>query len=140
MSEQQSTFPRRDAEGRIQHLGDLIGVALAGAVIGMLVLVLFDGAFAWFGAGDFGQANGWLAVILPAWLFWEDFRSWEFGAPRVAAALVAVAVAVVSGLLVAGLATGLPPLASGGLAAVTFTVVYALVWFPGVRWLVNRTS
>lgn len=53
---------------------------------------------------------------------------------------MAVAVAVVSGLLVAGLATGLPPLASGGLAAVTFTVVYALVWFPGVRWLVNRTS
>ncbi|MEU6021058.1 hypothetical protein [Micromonospora sp. NPDC047134] len=140
MSEQQSGFPRRDAEGRIQTLGDLLGVALAGAVIGMLVLVLFDAAFAGFGAGDFGQANGWLAVILPAWLFWEDFRAWEFGAPRVVAALVAVAVAVVSGLLVAGIATGLPPLASGGLAAATFTVVYALVWFPGVRWLAKRTS
>ncbi|TCB92842.1 hypothetical protein E0H26_23650 [Micromonospora zingiberis] len=140
MSEQQSTFPRRDADGRIQTLGDLLGVALAGAVLGLLVLVLFDGAFAWLGAGDFGQANGWLAVILPAWLFWEDFRAWEFGAPRVVAGLVAVAVAVVSGLLVAGVATGLPPLVSGGLAAATFTVVYALVWFPGVRWLVSRTS
>ncbi|RIV36120.1 hypothetical protein [Micromonospora radicis] len=140
MAEQQSTFPRRDDDGRILTLGDLLGVALAGAVIGLLVLVLFDAAFAWFGAGDFGQANGWLAVILPAWLFWEDFRAWEFGAPRVVAALVAAAVAIVSGLLVAGVAVGLPPLLSGALAAVTFTVVYAAVWFPGVRWLVNRTS
>lgn len=141
MTEQQSsTFPRRDAEGRIQTLGDLLGVTLAGVVIGLLVLVLFDAAFASFGAGDFGQANGWLAVILPAWLFWEDFRAWEFGAPRVVAALVAVAVAVVSGLALAGVTTGLPPLLSGTLGAATFTVVYAAIWFPGVRWLTSRTG
>jgi hypothetical protein len=140
MTEQQSAFPRRDAEGRIRALGDLLGVSLAGAVIGLLVLVLFDVAFAWLGAGDFGQANGWLAVILPVWLFWEDFRAWAFGAPRVVAALVALAMAVVSGLLLAGVATGLPPLLSGALAATTFTVVYALVWFSGVRWLTNRTG
>ncbi|TBL36623.1 MULTISPECIES: hypothetical protein [unclassified Micromonospora] len=139
MSEQQSAFPRRDDDGRIRFLGDLLGVSLGGVVIGMLVLVLFDTAFAWFGAGDFGQANGWLAVILAVWLFWEDFRAWEFGAPRLVAGLVALAMAVVSGLLVAGVVTGLPPLLSGGLAAVTFTVVYTLVWFPGVRWLVDRT-
>ncbi|WBB56090.1 hypothetical protein [Verrucosispora sp. WMMD573] len=140
MTEQQSAFPRRDAEGRIRTLGDLVGVGLAGVVIGLLVLVLFDVAFAWFGAGEFGQANGWLAVILPAWLFWEDFRAWDFGAPRVVAALVAVAMAVVSGLLVAGVARALPPLLSGVLAATTFTVVYAMIWFPGVRWLANRTG
>ncbi|NLU80187.1 hypothetical protein HCA58_17735 [Micromonospora sp. HNM0581] len=140
MTEQQSAFPRRDAEGRIRTLSDLLGVGLAGVVIGLLVLVLFDVAFAWLGVGEFGQANGWLAVILPAWLFWEDFRAWEFGAPRVVAALVAVATAVVSGLLVAGVATVLPPLLSGVLAATTFTVVYAMIWFPGVRWLDNRTS
>ncbi|WP_433530891.1 hypothetical protein ACQPYA_01780 [Micromonospora sp. CA-263727] len=140
MTEQQSAFPRRDAEGRIRTLGDLLGVGLAGVVIGLLVLVLFDGAFASFGAGDFGQANGWLAVILPAWLFWEDFRAWEFGAPRVVAALVAVAVAVVAGLALAGVTVGLPSLLSGGLAAATFTVVYAVIWFPGVRWLASRTS
>ncbi|WFE45419.1 hypothetical protein [Verrucosispora sp. WMMD1129] len=140
MTEQQSAFPRRDAEGRIRTLGDLVGVGLAGVVIGLLVLVIFDAAFAWFGAGEFGQANGWLAVILPAWLFWEDFRAWDFGAPRVVAALVAVAMAVVSGLLVAGVATTLPPLLSGVLAATTFTVVYAMIWFPGVRWLANRTG
>ncbi|MGN9774756.1 hypothetical protein ACTMS0_03070 [Micromonospora sp. H33] len=140
MTEQQSGFPRRDAEGRILTLGDLLGVSLAGLVVGLLAVVLFDWAFASFGAGEFGRANGWLAVILPAWLYWEDFRAWEFGAARVVAVLVAGAVAVTAGLVVAGLAAGLPPLLSGGLGAAAFTVAYAVVWFPGVRWLARRTG
>ncbi|NJP31287.1 hypothetical protein [Micromonospora thermarum] len=140
MTEQQSGFPRRDADGRILTLGDLLGVSLAGLVVGLLAVVLFDWAFASFGAGEFGRANGWLAVILPAWLYWEDFRAWEFGAARVVTALVAGAVAVTAGLVVAGLAAGLPPLLSGALGAATFTVVYAVVWFPGVRWLARRTG
>ncbi|MGC4756910.1 hypothetical protein [Micromonospora trifolii] len=138
--EQQSGFPRRDAEGRIRTLGDLLGVCLAGLVIGVLALVLFDWAFASIGAGDFGHTNGWLAVILPAWLFWDDFRAWEFGAARVVAAVVAAAVGVFAGLLIAGLAAGLPPLLSGALAAGVFTVAYAALWFPGVRWLARRTG
>ncbi|MFD0785371.1 hypothetical protein ACFQZ8_15800, partial [Micromonospora azadirachtae] len=101
MTEQQSSFPRRDAEGRIRFLGDLLGISLAGWVIGVLALVLFDWAFSSFGANGAGRANGWLSVILPVWLFWEDFRAWEFGAARVMAGLVAAAVAVVVGLLVA---------------------------------------
>ncbi|SBT53912.1 hypothetical protein [Micromonospora narathiwatensis] len=140
MSEQQSTFPRRDAEGRIRTLGDLLGVSLAGLVIGVLALVLFEWAFATMGAGAFGRTNGWLAVILPVWLFWDDFRAWEFGAARVVAALAGVAVGIFAGLLAAGLAAGLPPLVSGGLAAAVFTVVYAVIWFPGVHWLARRTS
>ncbi|MGC4804880.1 hypothetical protein [Micromonospora sp. DT233] len=133
-------FPRRDAQGRVVALGDLLGVGLAGLVIGLLALLLFDWGFATVGAGDFGQANGWLAIILPAWFYWDDFRSWEFGAARVVAALAAVALSVVGGLLVAGLADGLPPLLSGGLAAAAFTVLYAVVWFPGVHWLARRTG
>ncbi|GGM20975.1 hypothetical protein [Micromonospora yangpuensis] len=133
-------FPRRDADGRILTLGDLLGVSLAGVVIGVLALVLFDAAFASFGAGDFGSANGWLAIILPAWLFWDDFRAWEFGAARVVAALVAAVTGVLAGLLVAGLAAGLPALASGALAAAAFAVAYATIWFPGVRWLARRTG
>ncbi|MER7439923.1 hypothetical protein [Micromonospora avicenniae] len=140
MTEQQSGFPRRDAEGRIRFLGDLLGISLAGWVIGVLALVLFDWAFSSFGAGGSGRANGWLSVILPVWLFWEDFRAWEFGAARVMAGLVAAAVGVVVGLLVAGLAAGLPGLLSGALAAAAFTVVYAVVWFSGVRWLARRTG
>ncbi|MEH1169605.1 hypothetical protein V6V47_29920 [Micromonospora sp. CPCC 205539] len=138
--EQQDGFPRRDAEGRIRTLGDLLGVCLAGLVIGALALVLFDWAFASIGSGDFGHTNGWLAVILPAWLFWDDFKAWEFGAARVVAALVAAAVGVFVGLLVAGLGSGLPPLLSGSLAAAAFTVAYGTVWFPGVRWLARRTG
>ncbi|WFF02433.1 hypothetical protein [Micromonospora sp. WMMD964] len=139
-SEQQGGFPRRDAEGRVATLGDLLGVCLAGVVIGALALVLFDWAFASIGAGDFGHTNGWLAVILPAWLFWDDFRAWDFGAARVLAAVVAAAVGVFVGLLIAGLGAGLPPLLSGALAAAAFTVAYAVVWFPGVRWLARRTG
>ncbi|KOX14938.1 hypothetical protein ACWD6L_21440 [Micromonospora profundi] len=139
-SEKQGGFPRRDDQGRIRTLADLLGVCLAGLVIGVLALVVFELAFASFGAGDFGNTNGWLAVILPAWLFWDDFRAWEFGAARVVAALVAAAVGVVSGLLIAGLGSGLPPLLSGALAAAAFTVAYAAVWFTGVRWLARRTG
>ncbi|MGC4810500.1 hypothetical protein ACLQ29_08255 [Micromonospora sp. DT228] len=140
-SEQQGGFPRRDAQGRVRTLGDLLGVCLAGLVIGALALVLFDWAFASIGAGDFGHTNGWLAVILPAWLFWDDFRAWEFGAARVMAAVAAAAVGVFVGLLIADLAAaGLPTLFSGTLAAGAFTVVYAMIWFPGVRWLSRRTG
>ncbi|MEU4642737.1 hypothetical protein [Micromonospora sp. NPDC023814] len=140
MTEQRSGFPRRDAEGRILTLGDLLGVSLAGLVIGVLAVVLFDWAFTLIGSGDFGRANGWLAIILPAWLFWDDFRAWEFGAARVVAALVAGAVGLVAGLVVAGLAAGLAPLVSGGLGAAAFTLGYAVVWFHGVHWLARRTG
>ncbi|MFI2709004.1 hypothetical protein ACH495_02580 [Micromonospora sp. NPDC018662] len=138
--EQQRGFPRRDAEGRILTLGDLLGVTLAGLVIGLLALLLFEWAFAAVGAGGFGGTNGWLAVILPLWLFWDDFRAWEFGAARVLAALVGLGVGVLAGLLAAGLAAGLPALFTGALAAAVFTVVYAVIWFHGVHWLARRTG
>jgi hypothetical protein len=140
MSEAQSTFPRRDAEGRIVGFGDLVGVVLAGVVVGVLALVLFDGVIKIMGRGTFGGANGWLAVILPAWIFVEEFRGWAGGPIRVMAALVAAAIGVTLGLLAAGLASALPSLWSGALAATVFTVAYALVWFYGIRWLARRTG
>ncbi|MDG4763264.1 hypothetical protein O7632_03940 [Solwaraspora sp. WMMD406] len=136
--------PRRDAEGRIATLADLIGVVLAGLVIGLLVLLLFDGVFQLIASGRLGQSNGWLAVILPAWLFADDFRAWRGGSARFVAALVALGVGVASGLLAAGVATGivfgLPPLVSGGIGAAVLSVAYATVWFHGVRWLDGRTG
>ena len=136
----QNTFPRRDGEGRVTGLADLVGVTLAGLVIGVLALVLFDGVFSLIGLGTFGRANGWLAVILPVWLFVEEFRAWRGGPARVVSALVALAFGVVAGLLAAGLASALPPLWSGAVAAVVFSLAYAVVWFYGIRWLVRRTS
>lgn len=143
MSERDETrdgYPRRDAEGRVVALGDLVGVSLAGVVVGVLALTLFDWTFDLLGFGDFGGANGWLAVILPVWLFVEDFRAWGFGAARVVAAVAATGMAVTSGLLTAGLVDDLPSLVSGALAAVVFTIDYAVVWFLGVRWLARRTG
>ncbi|MFY1635547.1 hypothetical protein ACN27F_20110 [Solwaraspora sp. WMMB335] len=135
------SLPRRDAAGRIVVLADLLGVVLAGLVIGLLVLLLFDGVFTLIGSGGrLGQSNGWLAVILPAWLFTDDFRAWRGGSARFVAAAVAAGVAVTSGLLAAGLAADLPPLAGGGIGAGVFSLVYAAVWFHGVRWLDRRSG
>jgi hypothetical protein len=138
MTEAQSGFPRRDADGRILAVTDLLGLALAGLVIGILALVIFDGGFALLGAGEFGRASGWLAVILPAWAFVEEFRAWDIGPARIAAALVGGAVSITLGLLVAGIISGLDPLWSGAAAATAFALAYALVWFYGIRWLAHR--
>lgn len=131
--------PRRDAAGRIVALPDLYGVVGAGLVIGLLLLLLFDGVFTLIGPGRIGQSNGWLAVILPAWLFAEEFRAWHGGSARFVAAAVAAGVGITSGLLAAGIAANLPPLAGGGIGAAVSTLVYATVWFHGVRWLDSRT-
>jgi hypothetical protein len=131
---------RRDAQGRLIRAVDLLGLTLGGFAVGIMALVLFDGAFALLGFGDFGRANGWLAVILPGWLFVEDFRAWRYGPARVVAALVAAGVGVGLGLVAAGLAGGLPALVSDGTGALVASVAYALIWFYGVRWLSHRAG
>ena len=140
MTERTGTYPRRDAAGRVKGFPDLLGTALAGVVIGIVVLLLFDALFQLFGSADFGGANGWLALVLPAWLFVEEFRAWAGGPARWVAACVAAALALAVGLLVAGLAQGFPALAGGGLGAFGFAVTYCVVWFFGVRWLARRAG
>ncbi|WP_281891637.1 hypothetical protein [Phytohabitans aurantiacus] len=140
MTEAQSSFPRRDADGRIIAITDLLGLALAGLVIGVLALVVFDGVFSLLDLGDFGEASGWLAMILPVWIFVEEFRAWAGGPARIAAALVGAAIGVTLGLLAAGLISGAGPLWSGVAAAAVFALAYALIWFYGIRWLVHRTG
>lgn len=122
------------------RLPDLLGITLAGLVIGVLALVVFDWAFTLVGLGSFGRANGWLAVILPVWVFVEEFRAWGPGPARVAAALVAATAGVVAGLLAAGAAAALPPLGTGAVAATMFALAYAMIWFFGVRWVARRTG
>lgn len=121
-------------------LPDLIGTALGGLVIGLLVLIVFDWAFALIGLVSFGGANGWLALILPAWLFIEEFRACGRGPVRIAAALVAAAVGLTLGLAVAGLVNVLPALWTGVIGAAVAVLTYALIWFVGVRWLDSRTG
>src|SRR4051794_17110784 len=99
-----TSFPRRDAAGRLAQIGDLLGVTLAAVVVGLLAVLVFDVGFALLGSSDFGASSGWLAAVMPAWVFVEEFRAAAYGAARVAVALVAAAVAGAAGLLAAGLA------------------------------------
>ena len=133
--------PRRDADGRLSTVGDLLGVALAGLVTGLVVLLLFEGIMSLARAFDFGSSSGWLALILPVWLFTEEFRAAGYGAYRIVVAALAAGFGVAVGMTLAGLAAAtFPPLVSGAVGALGLTVVYCLVWFYGLRWLSHRAG
>ncbi len=153
----------RDDDGRLASLGHLLGFALAGFVIGLAALVVLDLVLALTGVSRFGRANGVLAVILPVWLFVEEFRaegasrgrfrqassaesasrgrfrqasSAGRGQPgRVPAALVGIAVSLALGILAGAITGGLPPLASGAITAAVGILAYSVVWFYGIRWM-----
>jgi hypothetical protein len=132
--------PRRGPDGRLATIGDLLGTALAGLVIGVILLLAFEAILALTGA-EFGKTSGWLALILPLWLFTEEFRAIGHGAQRFVVALVSAGVGVVAGMTFAGLAaTAFPALVSGFVGATACTVAYCLVWFYGLRWLSHRAG
>ena len=133
--------PRRDADGRLATIGDLLGVALASLVGGVVVLLLFEGFMSLTRLSDFGDTSGWLALVLPVWLFTEEFRAAGYGGHRVIAAILGAVFGVVVGMTLAGLVSGpLPTLVSGAVGAAGLTVVYCLVWFYGLRWLSHRSG
>ena len=142
MTETQSERrPRRDADGRLVTIGDLLGVALAGLVTGIVVLLVFEGIMSLARAFDFGSSSGWLALILPVWLFTEEFRAAGYGAYRIVVAALAAGFGIAVGMTLAGLAAAaFPPLVSGAVGAFGLTVVYCLVWFYGLRWLSHRAG
>jgi hypothetical protein len=133
--------PRRDADGRLATIGDLLGFALAGLVCGLVILLAFDGVMSLLGWSEFGQTTGWLALILPVWLFTEEFRAAAYGASRVIVAILGVGFGVTVGMTLAGFASAaFPTLVSGAVGAAGLTVVYCLVWFYGLRWLSHRAG
>jgi hypothetical protein len=133
--------PRRDADGRLVTVGDLLGVAFAGLVTGIVVLLVFEGIMSLARAFDFGSSSGWLALILPVWLFTEEFRAAGYGAYRIVVAALAAGFGIAVGMTLAGLAaSAFPPLVSGAVGAFSLTVVYCLVWFYGLRWLSHRAG
>jgi hypothetical protein len=134
-------LPRRDASGRLTSAGDLVGVALAGLVGGVVVLLLFEAVMSLVRLSEFGDTSGWLALILPVWLFTEEFRAADYGAYRVIVALLGAGFGVAVGMTLAGFASGpFPALVSGAVGAAGLTVVYCLVWFYGLRWLSHRAG
>jgi hypothetical protein len=132
---------QKDAGGRLATIGDLLGSAFAGLAVGAAVLLVFEAVMALTGLGEFGESNGWLVIILPVWLFVEEFRGEGFGAHRIMVGGLAAGFGVATGMTVAGLVAEVaPPLVSGGSGALTGTVVYCLVWFYGLRWLSHRSG
>jgi hypothetical protein len=125
---------RKDRSGRALSLPQLASVALVGTAIGLVVVAVIDGITALIGFDTFGQASGWLAVILPALIFIDDFRAWRGHTVRYLVALVGAAVAAAVGLVIAGLVPGWP-LLTGTIGSICAVVVYAPMWFLGVRWL-----
>ena len=133
--------PRRAPNGRLATIGDLVGTAAAGLVTGVVLLLVFEAVLSLTRVSHFGDTSGWLALILPVWLFTEEFRSEGFGAYRVVVAALAAGFAVAAGMTFAGLAaTEFPRLVSGFVGAAACTLVYCLVWFYGLRWLNHRTG
>ncbi len=133
--------PRRDPNGRLATIGDLLGTALAGLVIGAVLLLIFEAVLALTRFADFGDTSGWLALALPIWLFVEEFRAEGFGAPRVVVAVLAGGFGVAIGMTLAGFASAeFPSLVSGLAGAAGCTVVYCLIWFYGLRLMTDRAG
>jgi hypothetical protein len=133
--------PRRDADGRLATFPDLVGTALAGLVSGLVVLLIFEGVMSLVRLSEFGNASGWITLILPIWLFTEEFRAAGWGAYRIVVALLGIGFGLAVGMTLAGLAAGpFPPLVSGTIGAAGLTVVYCAVWFYGLRWLSHRAG
>ncbi|WP_344076083.1 hypothetical protein [Luedemannella helvata] len=130
------TFPRRDKYGRVISLVELVATMIVGLVVGVAVLALFDGLLVALGGGSFGDASGWLAVVLPLMILVEDFRAWRTaGGRRWICAAVALALGAGVGLGAAALTGSLPNLVSGAVGAAVAVLVYTVVWFVWIRWL-----
>lgn len=137
MAERRATFPRRGADGRVERFGDLVVAAVAALVVAFLVLTAFDLLSPLVGIGTYGSSHGWLTAVLAVWLYVEDFRAWRGVRSRVGIMLIALLLGLLAGGAAAyGLATlDLPGLVTGSAGAAVATLVYAPVWFFGIRWV-----
>ncbi len=136
MSERTSSaaVPRRDADGRVLRLVELSGVSVAYLVLNAIGLLLIDGLVVLLSDNPFGSSSGWLLVILPGLLFFDDFRAWRAYRMRYLVAIVSALVAFGLGLIAAGLVRDVPAMVSGGVGAAVAVLVYAPLWFLGIRW------
>jgi hypothetical protein len=135
-----STLPHRDEDGRIISLPELLAAAAGFTVVNAVGLVLIDAVLALLGLSTFGRSSGWLALILPAFLYFDDFRAWKAARLRWLAAPVAALVGIALGLLAAGLIED-APLLSGAIGALVAALAFAPVWWVGIRLLTaDRTE
>ena len=139
MAESTVTFPHKDEHGRVVSVAELTVASAGGAVVALLGLMAVSGILALLGLGKFSDASGWLALILPALIFFDDLRGWRGYGVRFAVAFLAAVVAIGLGLLVAGVISGLP-LLTGAIGALVAVVIYCPAWFFGIRWSTGQYS
>ena len=133
--------PRRDADGRLATFPDLIGTAVAGLLTGFVVLVVIEGLLSLIRLSEFGNASGWIALVLPVWLFTEEFRQAKWGADRIVVGLLGIGFGIAAGMTLAGVVSGLfPALVSGAVGALALTAVYSAIWFYGLRYMRHRAG
>jgi hypothetical protein len=133
-----ASYPPRDGNGRIATLTNMLGGVIFGIVICVIVLFVIDGLFTLMGVGRFGTISGWLAGILPVWMFIEDFRAWKGVPARIGVALVAGALALVAGVALSSRLESLRPAFNGSISVLLTCLIYAVLWFFGIRYLASR--
>jgi hypothetical protein len=140
MSGEDPVLPRRDSNGRAVSLPQLTAAAVAGLVVAFAALVGIDWVLSLMGLSDFGDASGWLALILPALLFFDEIRAWDGHGVRFLVAAVGAAVAIGLGLIAAALANSWPATLSGVVGALVAALFYSAIWFLGIRWLTGASG
>jgi len=132
-------FPRRDPDGRVARFGELVVAAVVWLVVAFVALTVIDVLSSLVGVGAVGSSRGWLIAVLALWLYVEDFRAWRGVRSRVGIMLIALLVGVLVGGAVgyglAYLADGLPALVTGSVGAAVGVLVYAPIWFYGIRFV-----
>jgi FtsH-binding integral membrane protein len=134
----QKAFPRKDEDGRVISFAEFLASALASTVVGLVILVGIDALFSLLHVGSFGSISGWLAGILMVFGFVEDFRAWKGVTGRVVVTALGVVVGVILGSLVNAVASDLPNAFSGAIAVAVAGVIYATMWFFGIRFCATR--
>jgi|SoiMethySBSTD1v2_1073268.scaffolds.fasta_scaffold1083934_2 hypothetical protein len=117
---------------RVTRLTDLLAQVLAGFVISVVGVVIIDGFFALIGLGEFGNLNGWLALVFPFTVFAGQFTVSKGERGRGLVAALGTVLAIGLGVIGATSFNNLPPIVSGGIGALVATVVYAAAWHIGL--------
>jgi hypothetical protein len=77
---------------------------------------------------------------LAVWLFVEDFRAWKGVRARAGVMLIAAALGFLAGGALNVAIGSLPRVYSGAISVTLAALVYAVVWYFGIRALAGRVG
>jgi hypothetical protein len=125
--------PQSPQRPKVETLGQLIGAVLAYFVMGAVVLVVIDLVFVLPTGRGFGETSGWIAALPTVWVYTEQFRRYTGGSRwGIMAAGVVLGLGAGLAVTVVAPATWLP-MYSGGLGGLAAALVYAPLWYAGVK-------